>query len=124
MGRKTFESIGRPLPHRRNVVLTHSNDINLSGVEVVHSEQDVFALGDVFIIGGESLYKQFLEAAELLYITEIALNIDGDAFFPEWDQQSFRLVSAQEGVLDEKNTLSHTFYTYERKKHSESPLPC
>ena len=116
MGRKTFEAIGRrPLPQRRNVVLTRSNDINLPGVDVVHSKNEVLALGDIFIIGGESVYRQFLEEAERLYITEIALEIDGDTFFPEWERQSFTMVSAQEGVLDEENTLPHTFYLYERR---------
>ena len=115
MGRKTFEAIGGPLPQRRNVVLTHNNDIHLPGIEVVHSTQEVFELGDVFIIGGENVYRQFLAAAERLYITEIAFETEGDTFFPEWDRQSFTLVSAQEGILDEKNTLPHTFYVYERK---------
>jgi len=118
MGRRTLESIGRPLPQRRNVVLTHSNDICLPGVEVVHSMQEVFNLGDVFIIGGETLYRQFLEVADRLYITEIALKTDGDAFFPEWDPQSFTLISAEAGILDEKNTLPHTYYIYERNKPS------
>lgn len=116
MGRKTFESIGRPLPERRNVVLTHSSAINLPGVEVVHNKDDVLALGNVFVIGGESVYKQFLGIADRLYITEIALEVDGDAFFPAWDQQSFTMVSAQEGVLDGKNSIPHTFYIYEREK--------
>jgi len=118
MGRKTFESIGHPLPQRRNVVLTSSMTFALPGVEVVHCIDDVFELGNpgnVFIIGGESVYRQFLEVAERLYITEIALEIDGDAFFPEWDRQSFKLVSTQTGVLDEQHTLPHTFFTYERK---------
>jgi len=115
MGRKTFEAIGRPLPRRRNVLLTHSHSFNPPGVEVVHSKNEVLALGDVFIVGGENVYRQFLDDAERLYITEIACDIDGDAFFPEWNRQSFRLLSAQAGVLDEKNTLPHTFYIYERK---------
>ncbi len=116
MGRKTFEALGRPLPERRNVVLTHSNAIDVPGVEVAHSKDDVLALGDVFIIGGENVYKQFLEVAERLYITEIAFEVDGDAFFPAWDHQLFTMLSAQEGILDEKNALPHIFYTYERKK--------
>ena len=115
MGHKTFAALGRPLPGRRNVVLTHSSAINLPGVEVVRSREGVLALGDVFIIGGENMYRQFLAAAERLYITEIDLETEGDAFFPEWDHQFFKLVSAQEGILDEKNTLPHTFYVYERK---------
>ena len=115
MGRKTFESIGRPLPQRRKIVLTSSTTLALPGVEVVHHKDDVLALDDVFIIGGESIYRQFLEVAQRLYITEISLEIDGDAFFPEWNPQSFTLVSAQPGILNEQNTLPHTFYTYERK---------
>ena len=115
MGRKTFESIGRPLPQRRNIVLTSSTTLAPPGVEVVHHKDDVLALDDVFIIGGESIYRQFLEVAQRLYITEISLEIDGDAFFPEWNPQSFTLVSAQPGILNEQNTLPHTFYTYERK---------
>ena len=119
MGRTTFESIGHPLPQRRNVVLTSSTTFTPPGVEVLHDTDEVFALGDlsnIFIIGGESLYRQFLGATDRLYITEIALEIDGDAFFPEWDRQSFVLASAQNGVLDEQNTLHHTFFEYERMK--------
>jgi len=118
MGRKTFESIGRrPLPKRRNVVFTRG-EINLPGVEVAHSKDEVRALatnGEVFIVGGENVYKAFLDVADYLYITEIALETDGDTFFPEWDRQSFTLVSAKEGILDEKNILPHTFYVYKRK---------
>jgi dihydrofolate reductase len=116
MGHNTFKALGHPLPKRRNVVLTHSNDSNLAGVEVLHSKNEVLALGDAFIIGGENVYKQFLEVAQLLYITEIDIEIDGDAFFPQWDRQAFRMVSVKEGLLDEKNTLPHTFYVYERIK--------
>src|SRR5437588_12952568 len=66
MGRKTFESIGRPLPQRRNIVLTSSTTLAPPGVEVVHNKYDVLALDDVFIIGGESIYRQFLEVAQRL----------------------------------------------------------
>ena len=124
MGRKTFESIRRPLPHRRNIVLTSNMTFSWPGVEVVHTRDDVFALGnpgEVFIIGGENVYKQFLEVAERLYITEIALETDGDAFFPQWKHESFTLVSTQAGILDEQNKLPHTFFTYERKHPSEHP---
>jgi dihydrofolate reductase len=115
MGRKTFESIGHPLSQRRNIVLTSSTTLAVPGVEVMHSKDDVLALDDVFIIGGASVYKQFLDVADCLYITEIALEIDGDTFFPAWDHQSFSLISAQPGILDEQNTLPHTFFIYERK---------
>ncbi len=116
MGRKTYESIGHPLPQRRNIVLTHSDEIDIPGFEVVHSKEEVLALGDVFIVGGASLYRQFLEVAERLYITEVELDIKGDAFFPTWSSDDFTLISSRAGVLDEKNSAPHTFLLYERKK--------
>lgn len=119
MGRKTFESIGRPLPNRRNVIMTRNKDFSAPGVEVVHSKADVLALGDVFILGGANVYAQFLDVADRLYITKIDLDTEGDTFFPEWDRDAFTLVSATEGVLDEKNTHPHTFYVYERKPLNE-----
>jgi dihydrofolate reductase len=118
MGRATFESIGRPLPNRRNVVLTRQRELTISGVEVVHSVEEALALDDdLFVLGGENVYREFLPLADRLYITEIDYKTDGDTFFPAWDRDAFRLVSMQEGVLDEKNTLPHTFYVYERKDH-------
>lgn len=114
MGRKTFDSIGKPLPRRRNIVLTHDAALHLPGVEIIHDPQEVFALGDVFIIGGEAIYKYFLDKAAQLYITEVALDTDGDAFFPEWDRQSFTLASFQEGTRDEKNKIPHSFSLYQR----------
>lgn len=116
MGRKTFESIGRPLPNRRNVVLTRNEHFDAPGVEVVHSKSDVLALGDVFILGGANVYAQFLDEADRLYITEIDLDVEGDTFFPDWNREAFTLVSKEEGTLDEKNAIPHTFYVYERKR--------
>lgn len=118
MGRKTFESIGRPLPQRRNVVITSNKTFAVPGIEVVHSIDDVLALdepGDIFVIGGASVYQAFLGIAERLYITEIALEVEGDTFFPEWDREAFVLVSEEEGVRDERNTLAHSFFVFERE---------
>lgn len=114
MGRKTFESIGKPLPNRRNVVLTRSRDFSPEGVEVVHSKAEVLALGDVIIFGGAELYRQFLDDVDRLYITEIDLETEGDTFFPEWNPADFQLVWKREGVVDEKNPIPHTFFLYER----------
>lgn len=116
MGRKTFESLGRPLPNRRNVVLTRSRDFSAPGVDVVHSMEEVLALGDVIIFGGAEIYSQFLDLADRLYITEIDLDVEGDTFFPEWDREAFDLVSKKEGTVDENNAYPHTFYVYERKQ--------
>lgn len=115
MGRHTFESIGKPLPHRRNVVLTTQQGYHPEGVEVVHSPDDVLTLGDVFVIGGASLYRMFLDKASLLYITEIALEAEGDTHFPEWSRQDFMLVSSQDGICNESNPYPHTFLLYQRK---------
>lgn len=114
MGRKTFESIGRPLPDRRNVILTRNTDYRVAGAEVVHRKADVLALGDVFILGGADVYAQFLPEADRLYITKLDLDVDGDTFFPAWNRDDFRRISKTEGTLDENNTIPHTFYVFER----------
>jgi dihydrofolate reductase len=119
MGRKTFESLGRPLPNRRNVVLTRNRDFQPDGVDVVHTKEEVLALGDVIIFGGADIYKQFLDVVDRLYITKIDLEVEGDTFFPEWDREAFTVVDKREGIVDEKNKYPHTFYVYERKTGGE-----
>ncbi|MCM3142754.1 dihydrofolate reductase [Brevibacillus sp. MER 51] len=115
MGRKTFESIGKPLPNRRNVVLTRSQDFHPEGVDVVHTKEEVLAMGDVIIFGGSEIYRQFLDVVDRLYITEIDLETEGDTFFPAWDRDAYTLVNKREGIVDEKNVHPHAFYVYERK---------
>ncbi|KMZ39691.1 MULTISPECIES: dihydrofolate reductase [Bacillales] len=115
MGRKTFESIGKPLPNRRNVVLTRSQDFHPEGVDVVHTKEEVLAMGDVIIFGGAEIYRQFLDVVDRLYITEIDLETEGDTFFPAWDRDAYTLVDKREGIVDEKNVHPHAFYVYERK---------
>ncbi|MFG0213588.1 dihydrofolate reductase [Brevibacillus porteri] len=115
MGRKTFESIGKPLPNRRNVVLTRSQDFHPEGVDVVHTKEEVLAIGDVIIFGGSEIYRQFLDVVDRLYITEIDLETEGDTFFPAWDRDAYTLVDKREGIVDEKNVHPHAFYVYERK---------
>ncbi|MCC8437701.1 dihydrofolate reductase [Brevibacillus sp. M2.1A] len=115
MGRKTFESIGKPLPNRRNVVLTRSHDFHPEGVDVVHTKEEVLAMGDVIIFGGSEIYRQFLDVVDRLYITEIDLETEGDTFFPAWDRDAYTLVDKREGIVDEKNVHPHAFYVYERK---------
>lgn len=115
MGRQTYLSIGKPLPNRRNVVLTRSKDFRPAGVEIVHRKEEVLAYPeDLYIIGGAQIYSLFLDVVDRMYITEIDIVVDGDTFFPDWDRSQFRLIDKKEGVLDDQNTLPHTFYTYER----------
>jgi dihydrofolate reductase len=115
MGRRTYESIGKPLDQRLNVVLTRDPEFHADGVRVIHHPDEVFSLtGEVFILGGATLYERFLPVADRLYITEIEAEVEGDTFFPEWDRTQFRKVSEQAGRVDERNPLAHTFYVYER----------
>jgi dihydrofolate reductase len=115
MGRKTLESIGGPLPNRRNVVLTRNRDFQMPGVEVVHSKEEVLALGDVIIFGGAEVYRLFMDDVDRMYITEIDLDVEGDTFFPPWDRDAFILVDKRQGTVDEKNRYPHTFLVYDRK---------
>ena len=121
MGRKTFESLGRPLPNRRNVVLTRNRNFHPEGVEVVHTKQEVLDLGEVIIFGGAEIYRQFLDVADRLYITEIDLEAEGDTFFPQWDREAFALVDKREGTVDEKNRYPHVFCVYERVAGTKKP---
>ena len=88
MGRKTFESIGRPLPGRQNIVITRSSDFSAHGITVVHDTDSAMAAAgeveEVVIIGGGNIYQQFLPKADELYLTFIDLDTDGDAFFPDY----------------------------------------
>jgi dihydrofolate reductase len=114
MGRSTYESIGRPLPNRKNIVLTHNRAFTAEGITVVHHFDEVIALEEVMVIGGASVYQQFLPYAEYLYITKIHHAFAGDAFFPDWDRQQFELIAQEEGIEDEQNLYPHTFYQYKK----------
>jgi dihydrofolate reductase len=90
MGRKTFDSIGRPLPGRRSIVITRSAEWSHDGVEVVHSLEDALALAGtaapVFVVGGGEIYAQSLAIADRLVLTEIDDEPSGDTYFPEWSR--------------------------------------
>lgn len=117
MGRKTFESFGKPLPGRKNIILTHNKSYNAVGCEVIHSVDEVeqhMANDEFFIIGGSEIYKLFLTKADRLYITHIEEEFEGDAYFPEFNQEEWVEVSSVEGFVDEKNRYPHVFKVYER----------
>jgi Dihydrofolate reductase len=94
MGRKTFESIGRPLPGRHNIVISRQADLQIEGVTCVTSFEDAkLAAGDceeLVVIGGGQLYQQLLPQADRLYLTQISLEVDGDTFFPAWDSDKWQ----------------------------------
>jgi len=120
MGRKTFESIGKPLSNRRNIVITRDVRYKKNGVEVVHSlagALDKFPdqNEEIFIIGGAELYKQTIEIADKLYITYVnAEDKDADAFFPEIIPIVWNEISHKEHQKDEKNPFDYTFSVYEK----------
>jgi dihydrofolate reductase len=119
MGRKTHESIGRPLPGRRNVVLTRQTDYEARGCEVYHAAEDILkrARGASiwFVIGGLQVFQAFEPFADRMYITLIEHAFDGDTHFT-FDRDAWRLVSDVPGRVDEKNRWPHRFQIYERRK--------
>jgi len=121
MGRKTFQSIGRTLPGRKNVVITRDSSFNQDkqfDIEVVNSlEQALDVLKDtetVFIIGGGEIYKQALPLTHIVYRTLVHTSIDGDTFFPELTNTDFKLVWEEKHLSDEKNKYDYTFQKFER----------
>ncbi|MFQ3801116.1 dihydrofolate reductase [Staphylococcus equorum] len=119
MGRATFDSIGKPLPNRRNVVLTRNKSFQHEGVDVIHSMEDIFDLpGHVFVFGGQSLFEEMIDKVDDMYITVIEDKFNGDTFFPPYTFEDWEVESSVKGELDEKNTIPHTFLHLIRKKNS------
>lgn len=124
MGRKTYESIGRPLPGRTNIVVTRSSDWQADGVVVVNSleqalseahrviESSALPATEAMVIGGAEIYRSALPLVDRIYLTRVDVDVDGDAFFPVLPEADWQLVSAVAG--DEQATLAHQFLTYER----------
>ena len=116
MGRKTRESIGRPLPGRRNIVVTRERAATWEGCVVAHSLDEALALADdaaeAFVIGGAELYAQALPRADRLYLTLIDADYAGDAWFPEFDAAAWREVARESGVS--ADGLGYAFVDYER----------
>ncbi|WP_028765852.1 type 3 dihydrofolate reductase [Shewanella fidelis] len=117
MGRKTYESIGRPLPGRHNIVISRQADLIIDGVTTVTSFDDAkLAAGDceeLVIMGGGQLYEMLLPQADILYLTEIALDVDGDTYFPEWNDGSWQEVSRD--VAKNDNDLEYSFIKLVKK---------
>ena len=118
MGRKTFESLPdrfRPLPNRRNLVLTSRGDYDVSGIETFQSLQAALAAagGDCFVIGGEQVFREALPVADRLYLTRVRAEVEGDAFFPALDKEAWRCVGESEPVVE--NGYEYVFCTYDRR---------
>ena len=118
MGRKTYESIGRPLPNRKNIILSRSGYETNDDVEVISSIDEIKKLAkqeEVFVIGGGTIYEQVIPFADRLYITRIDAELKGDTYFPQFSETEWQVIDEKDGVQNEKNKYNHKFYTYSRK---------
>ena len=113
MGRKTFESIGRPLPNRRNIIITRDITYNVEGCEVVNSLEEALMIcnNNCFIIGGGEIYSQTISIADQIYLTQVHEDFDGDTTFPEIGSE-WKMVTSQDFEPDEKNRHSYSFIEY------------
>lgn len=118
MGRKTYESIGRPLPQRENIIVTRDVDFKAPGCLIVHSIDAALSVvqhkDEVLVIGGALLYQQMLPLVQRLYLTVIHQAFVGDAFFPEIDQSKWREVERCDCNRDEKNPYQYSFITLDK----------
>jgi len=118
MGRKTYESIGRPLPNRRNIVITRNPKISIPSCEVVSSLERAIDItkdeSEVMVIGGASLCEQVLPQVDRLYITKIDEEFEGDIYFPKYNQLSWHQVSCEFHQKDASNPYSYQFIVLDR----------
>lgn len=120
MGRKTFESIGRPLPGRTTVVVSRDRSLKIDGCIVAHSLQEAAAAcasdPQAFVVGGADIYAQALDLADRLYITEIQQEVTGDAWFPEYNQSEWLEVSREIHRQEAPEPLEYHFVEYRRNQ--------
>lgn len=119
MGRLTYESIGKPLLNRTNIVITRNKNWSADGVVVTHSLQEAIKAGhdideEIFIIGGGKIFEQSMELADVIELTEVYNDIDGEILFPEIDSEIWKEVSREEFEKDEKHQFDYSFVRYER----------
>ncbi len=118
MGRKTWDSIGRPLPGRENIVLTRQAQFQPEGCTAIHDLDALQQLqqqhAETLIIGGASVYQATLPLIDTLYITQIAGSFEGDAWFPAWDAQQWQVVEQQQHTADADNPYDYCFMTLNR----------
>ena len=130
MGRKTYESVGRPLPGRTNVVITRQESYAPEGVTVVHSLEDAVRIAaragddEAFILGGAEIYAQAMHRADRMYLTRVHAEVEGDTWFPDFDDVSeWHLIDAEHFDADEKNEYPFSFLTYERAGAEGHAIP-
>ncbi|MGY3055150.1 dihydrofolate reductase [Pedobacter sp. UYEF25] len=120
MGRKTFDSVGKPLPNRQNIIVTRRTDLRIPGVQVVNSLEEAISSAEsidseIFIVGGAEIYREALPKVQRIYLTTIHHTFDADTFFPKLNMDDWEQVSSESHKADEKNTYDYTFAVLERK---------
>ena len=121
MGRKTFESIGKPLLGRKSIVITRNEDWKYKNVDVVHSVEEAiekaneYGVKEIFVIGGAEIFITAFKQANRIYLTRIHHQFQGDVYFPEVSSLQWNLVRNRFCAADEKNAYSHTFQVWERQ---------
>jgi dihydrofolate reductase len=124
MGRKTYESIGRPLPGRTNIVVTRQKQWSQEGAVVAHGIDSALekavnqarrdGVDEIYIIGGEELFRQSFNKVDRLYLTQVQAHLDGDAFFPEFDGSDWREVDREDHLADPQNPYDYSFIVLDR----------
>lgn len=118
MGRKTYDSIGKPLPNRRSIVITRNTALAIEGVDMVTSVNEAIELckhdEEAFIIGGAEIYQQALAFTTRIYLTRVHQSYDADAFFPELNPNTWKEINSVSYPADEKNNVAYTFSTLDR----------
>ncbi len=118
MGRRTWDSIGRPLPGRQNIVITRKPGFEAPGARVAASPEAALELAgdaaEVMVIGGGQIYTAFMDRAERIYLTRVHAHVDGDTFFPDPDASRFALVSSEAHPADERHAHAYEFRVYDR----------
>jgi dihydrofolate reductase len=119
MGRRTYESIGKPLPGRLNIVVTHRPDFQAPGCTVVHSMDEAYRAADdaaaVSIIGGSAIFEEALPHADTIYLTEVDADVEGDVYFPKFDRTRFRETELERHAADERHAYPFRILKLERK---------
>jgi len=120
MGRKTFEEVNKPLPGRTNIVITNNPGWQAAGTITAGNINEAIAKAaetnskQAFIIGGGEIYKQSMEIADIIYITRVHAQLEGDTFFPEIDESKWKLTSNQDFVADEKHAYNYSFQIWKK----------
>ena len=121
MGRKTYESIGRPLPNRTTIAITRQETFNPEGILVSHSLEEAILKAksisreDIYIVGGAEIYQMSLAVADQILVTQLHDIFDGDTYFPEIRLDTWEIVTREKGITDEKNKFQYSFLTYQKK---------